>query len=92
MYVSNVSFHTTAEDLKALFAEFGEVLSAKLISDKVTGRPRGFGFVEMANEEQATTAMASLNNKQIEGRPLSVSVAKEKTGGGSFNRGTTRTW
>ena len=78
MYVSNLSFHTNSEDLKTLFSKFGEVTSAKVIMDKMTDRSRGFGFVEMPSEENANQAMTALNNKEIEGRPLSISVAKER--------------
>ena len=96
MYVSNLSFHTTSEDLKTLFSKFGEVSSAKVIMDKVTERSRGFGFVEMDSEENGAAAMAALNNKEIEGRALSVSIAKEKTSGnGGFSRnsgGDNRRW
>jgi RNA recognition motif-containing protein len=89
IYVSNLSFHTTSEDLKNLFSKFGEVTSAKVIMDKVTDRSRGFGFVEMASEENGKEAMLGLNNKEIEGRALSVSVAREKEGGNSsFSRGS----
>jgi RNA recognition motif-containing protein len=88
IYVSNLSFHTTSEDLKNLFSKFGEVTSAKVIMDKVTDRSRGFGFVEMSSEENGKEAMLGLNNKEIEGRSLSVSVAREKEGGkSSFSRG-----
>lgn len=88
IYVSNLSFHTTSEDLKTLFSKYGEVTSAKVIMDKVTDRSRGFGFVEMASEENGKEAMAGLNNKEIEGRNLSVSVAREKEGGrSSFSPG-----
>ena len=78
MYVSNLSFHTTDEDLKELFGKFGSVSSAKVIMDKVTERSRGFGFVEMNSDQEAKEAMLGLNNKEIEGRALSVTVAKEK--------------
>ena len=78
LYVSNLSFHTTDDDLRNLFEKFGAVSSAKVIMDKVSGRSRGFGFVEMSSEEEGKEAMASLNNKEIEGRPISVSVAREK--------------
>ena len=81
MYVSNLSFHTTSEDLKTLFSKFGEVTSAKVIMDKMTDRSRGFGFVEMSSEENGKEAMTALNNKEIEGRALSVSVAREKQAG-----------
>ena len=79
MYVSNLSFHTTDESLKTLFSPFGNVTSAKVIMDRETGQSRGFGFVEMDVVAEAQTAMKSLNNKEIEGRAMSVSVAKEKT-------------
>jgi len=78
MYVSNLSFHTTDEDLRNLFKEFGEVSSAKIISDKVTGRSRGFGFVDMPVDAAANKAMQELGGKEIEGRAMSVSVAKER--------------
>ena len=78
MYVSNLSFHTTEEILKDLFSKYGEVGSVKIITDRETNRPRGFAFVEMNSEEQANEAMVGLNNKEIEGRMLSVSVAREK--------------
>ena len=79
MYVSNLSFHTTDESLKNLFSPFGNVTSAKVIMDRESGQSRGFGFVEMDVVAEAQTAMKSLNNKEIEGRAMSVSVAKEKT-------------
>jgi len=78
MYVSNLGFQVQEEDLKQLFASFGEVASAKVIKDRETGRSRGFGFVEMSSDEQANKAMSALNNKEIEGRAISVSVAREK--------------
>ena len=78
MYVSNLSFHTNDEILRALFSEFGNVTSAKVITDRETGQSRGFGFVEMDVVAEGQTAMKSLNNKEIEGRAISVSVAKEK--------------
>jgi RNA recognition motif-containing protein len=78
MYVSNLGFHVEDEDLKQLFASFGQVTSAKVIKDRETGRSRGFGFVEMQSTEEANKAMASLNNKEIEGRAISISVAREK--------------
>ena len=78
MYVSNLSFHTGDDDLRKLFEQFGSVTSAKVISDKVTGRSRGFGFVEMDSEAEAKEAIKGLNNKEVEGRSMSVSVAKER--------------
>jgi RNA recognition motif-containing protein len=78
MYVSNLSFHTADDDLRKLFEQFGTVSSAKVINDRDTGRSRGFGFVEMESEEEAKEAIKGLNNKEVEGRSMSVSVAKEK--------------
>jgi RNA recognition motif-containing protein len=78
MYVSNLGFHVQEEDLKQLFESFGEVTSVKIIKDRETGRSRGFGFVEMSSSEQANKAMSSLNNKEVEGRAISISVAREK--------------
>lgn len=79
MYISNLSFHTTDEDLKTLFGQYGTVTSAKVITDRETGRSRGFAFVEMDVVAEAQEAMKKLNNKEIEGRALSVTVAKEKS-------------
>jgi cold-inducible RNA-binding protein len=78
MYVSNLSFHTNEEALRTLFAAFGNVKSAKIITDRESGQSRGFGFVEMDVAAEAEAAMKGLNNKDIEGRALSVSVAREK--------------
>ena len=79
MYVSNLSFHTNEEALRTLFAAFGNVKSAKIITDRESGQSRGFGFVEMDVVAEGQAAMKALINKEIEGRALSVSVAKEKS-------------
>ena len=79
IFVSNLSFNTNDAALGELFSAYGNVASAKVIMDRETGRPRGFGFVEMDSDEEGKKAIAGLNNKEIEGRPLSVSVAREKT-------------
>ena len=86
MYVSNLSFHTTDEDLKKLFGQYGSVSSAKVITDRDSGRSRGFGFVEMGSDDEANEAMKGLNNKEIDGRPMAVSVAREKVSRPSNNR------
>jgi RNA recognition motif-containing protein len=78
MYVSNLSFHTTNDDLRKLFEEFGAVSSAKVITDRETGNSRGFGFVEMNSDEEANEAIKALNGRSIEGRAMSVSEAREK--------------
>ena len=89
IYVSNLSFNTNDAGLRELFSKFGDVSSAKVITDKETGRSRGFGFVEMASEEEGKDAISGLNNKQIEGRPIAVSIAKEREqrsfGGGGYS-------
>ena len=90
MYVSNLSFHTTDEDLRKLFTEYGTVTSAKVITDRETGRSRGFGFVEMESDQEANTAMKNLNNKEVEGRTMSVTVAREKQDKKSNNFGANK--
>ncbi len=77
MYVSNLGFHTSDDDLRKLFEEFGQVSSAKVIMDRETGRSRGFGFVEMGSSTEANNAMSKLNGKEIEGRSISVTIARE---------------
>jgi RNA recognition motif-containing protein len=91
MYVSNLGFHVSDEDLKKLFASYGDVTSAKVIMDKVSGKSRGFGFVEMQNETEAQKAMQELEGFEVEGRTISVSVARPKSdssGGRSFSGGS----
>lgn len=78
MYVSNLGFHTSDDDLRKLFEAYGAVSSAKIITDRETGRSRGFGFVEMSSDTEADKAMGSLNGKEVEGRFISVSVARPK--------------
>jgi RNA recognition motif-containing protein len=97
MYVSNLGFHFTDDDLRALFAGFGEVSSAKVITDRETGKSRGFGFVEMPDDKAAEKAMQQLEGSDVEGRAISVSKAKPKSdsrggGGGSFSRDRGSRW
>ena len=82
MYVGNLSFNTSEAELRDLFAAHGEVTSASLVMDRDTGRPRGFGFVEMPDNGQAQAAIAALNGKNFGGRDLTVNEARPKTGGG----------
>jgi RNA recognition motif-containing protein len=79
IYVGNLSFDATEDDVRGLFTEFGEVTSVNIISDRDSGRPKGFGFVEMAQAEQAQNAMKSLNGKEFKGRALNVNEARPKT-------------
>ena len=100
IYVSNLSFNVQDEDLKDFFTEYGEVTSAKVITDKFTGKSRGFGFVEMSDDEAAKKAIAELDQATVEGRNIRVMEAKPKedkparsggfrggNGGGGYNNG-----
>ncbi|HET9055511.1 MAG TPA: RNA-binding protein [Chitinophagaceae bacterium] len=86
IYVSNLSFSVQDEDLKEFFAEYGEVSSAKVITDKFTHRSRGFGFVEMPNDEAAQKAIAELDGALVDGRAIKVNVAKPKEEGSNNKR------
>lgn len=76
LFVGNLSWNTTDDSLKAFFAEAGTVLSARVITDRATGRSRGFAFVEMSTPEEAQKAVEELNGKPLDGRPVNVSEAK----------------
>src|SRR5438067_1628088 len=78
IYVSNLSFNVQDEDLREFFTEYGEVSSAKVITDKFTGKSRGFGFVEMPDDEAARKAISELDNGTVEGRTIKVMEAKPK--------------
>jgi len=78
IYVSNLSFNVQDEDLRSFFTPYGEVTSAKIITDRETGRSRGFGFVEMPDEDEGHKAIKQLNGSRVDGRSISVSVAKPK--------------
>lgn len=101
IYVSNLSFNTSSESLEQLFAEYGEISSAKVITDKFTGESRGFGFVEMTSDEDGKKAIEELNGSEFEGKTITVNVARPRTerssnsfgnsnrnrgGGGGYNR------
>ncbi len=77
--VGNMSFQTTESDLGSLFETFGEITRLQLMTDRDTGRARGFGFVDMANDEEAAKAIAALNGKEVNGRALNVNEARPKT-------------
>ena len=94
VFVGNLSFQTTEGELQALFEPFGEITRIQLMTDRDTGRSRGFAFVEMSNDEEAAKAIAALNGKEMEGRALNVNEARPKperssrTGSGGYdNRG-----
>lgn len=82
IYVGNLSFDSSEQDLETLFAEFGTVGSVAIIRDRDTGRSRGFGFVEMEDEAAGNTAIENLNGKDLGGRSLTVNEARERQSGG----------
>ena len=93
IYVGNLPWQTTQDDLYQLFAQYGQVVKAQIISDRETGRSRGFGFVEMANENEANAAIDALNEQQFNGRPLTVNIAKPREArpaGGGYGGGRGR--
>jgi cold-inducible RNA-binding protein len=87
IYVGNLSFNTSESALRAAFEAHGAVASASLVMDRETGRPRGFGFVEMNDDNEAKAAMAALNGKEMDGRSLTVNEAKPREGGGGGGGG-----
>ena len=92
IYVGNLPWDLTEEDLREAFAAFGEVETAKIVTDRETGRARGFGFVEMPNKDEGTAAISGLNEKDLKGRSIKVNEARPRTenrqpGGGGFGGG-----
>ena len=89
LYVGNLAFQTTGEELEELFGQVGTVESASVVADRDTGRSRGFGFVEMSSRDEGTAAIAQLDGKELQGRNLTVNEAKprENRGGGGFGGG-----
>lgn len=79
IYVGNLSYEVTEEDLQKTFEEFGQTESVKIIKDNHSGRSKGFGFVEMPNDADAQSAINSLNDKELKGRPLKVNTARPRT-------------
>ncbi len=85
LFVGNLDFKVTENDLQDAFAAFGTVVEANLVTDRTSGRPRGFGFVTMSSPEEAQKAIEGMNGKELGGRPLTVNVARpreERSGGG----------
>jgi RNA recognition motif-containing protein len=78
IYCGNLAYATTDDGLKAAFAAYGEVTSARVVTDRMTGRSKGFGFVEMPNAEQAEAAIAALNGSEMDGRPIRVNQSQPK--------------
>jgi RNA recognition motif-containing protein len=91
LFVAKLSTSTTGDDLQELFSAYGEVASAKVIFDRETGNSKGFGFVEMPNDEEANAAIAALNDSEVDGKQIVVKEANPPSerprGGGGFNRG-----
>ena len=90
IYVGNINFKTTEDMLQDAFSEFGEVSEVAVIMDRETGRPRGFAFVNMPNDDEARSAIENLNGKELDGRTLNVNEARARTesgGGGGGRRG-----
>jgi RNA recognition motif-containing protein len=90
IYVGNLSYQTSEDDLRQAFESFGQVSSVNIIKDKYTGKSRGFGFVEMANDDEAKEAMSNLNGTELNGRNLNINEARPRNdnrgGGGGFRR------
>ena len=88
LYVGNLPFSADEQEVRELFGQNGRtVTDVRLITDRDTGRPRGFGFVEMGSDEEADAAIRDLNGYEMGGRPLTVNEARERTGGGGGGRG-----
>src|SRR5271155_2342698 len=90
LYVGNLSYSVDSSELEQLFTPHGQVVSAQIITDRDTGQSKGFGFVEMANDAEATAAIAALNGQEPGGRPLTVNEARpreERGGGRGFGGG-----
>lgn len=89
LFVGNLSYNSTEQGLRDLFAQYGEVAQVKIITDRDTGKPRGFAFVEMSQDEDADRAIAALNGKSYDGRSITVNEARPKPerGGGGYGGG-----
>jgi RNA recognition motif-containing protein len=87
LYVGNLSWGVTSDDLKTSFGAFGEVSSAQVVMDKMTGKSRGFGFVEMPNAEQGNAAISAMNGRDLKGRALRVNEAQPREAGGGGGGG-----
>jgi len=90
IYVGNLSYDTTSNTLQSLFEEYGQVVSVNVITDRETGRPRGFAFVEMSDDSAASAAIESLDGQQVDGRALKVNEAKPREARGGSPSGSGR--
>jgi RNA recognition motif-containing protein len=95
LYVGNLSFNVTQDQLQDMFAPYGSVQSAQLIADRDTGRSKGFGFIEMSSDREAEAAISGMNGQMVDGRALTVNEAKPRearprTGGGGYGGGGSR--
>ncbi len=102
IYIGNLNYHTTEEQLRQLFGQCGQVESASIITDRATGRPRGFGFIGMSDDSEAEKAIEQFNGQEFDGRTLTVNQAKarserpqnnrlrERSGGGGWNSSDSR--
>jgi cold-inducible RNA-binding protein len=92
IFVGNLSFNTTEDSIRSVFAPYGSVDRVSVVTDRDSGQPRGFAFVEMGNDAEGQNAIASVNGKELDGRALTVNAAKPKEdrGGGGGNRGNKR--
>lgn len=86
IYVGNMSFNTTEDQIRQAFESYGEVTSVNLITDRDTGKAKGFGFVEMANDSEAKAAIAGLNSKEMDGRAMNISEARPRPDNNRMNR------
>jgi RNA recognition motif-containing protein len=87
LYVGNLSYNTTELSLREAFGQVGTVADVKIVMDRETGRPRGFGFVEMSSDQEAQEAIQQLNGRELDGRAINVNEAQERSGGGGRGGG-----
>lgn len=87
LYVGNLSFGTTEIELRDVFGQSGTIVDAKIVTDRETGRPRGFAFVEMSSDEEAQNAIAQLDGRELDGRTIKVNEAQDRAGGAGAGSG-----
>lgn len=97
IFVGNLSFGSTEQDVRSMFEQFGSIERVSIVTDRETGKARGFGFVEMSNDDEAERAIAALNGANLDGRAINVNEARPKEdrgggGGGGGNRGRSNRW